>query len=209
MDSSTDGVLDTSGKHIHTMDHPESSQPPPSSSPTNPVVAIGRKVKSVLSTNQRPSVRLLRQPSSTQPRRAPVSQDFAEKPLPELPPHPDTQEAESLPDFSEHYATPAEASRVPSKGNASSNARNRAGSVARSLFRREDHVIDHKSYEDEYDADTVDLLDVMGMYAQPSLRASRLTLCRPRSSYLVHTHQCPKFALRPFAWRISQSPGYV
>jgi hypothetical protein len=68
------------------MDQPVSSQPPPSSSATvlrsvqKPVVAVGRKVESVLSTQQRPSVRILREPSSTgEPGHVPVSKGISKE----------------------------------------------------------------------------------------------------------------------------------
>ena len=135
------------------MEQPRSSQPPPSSSTENPIVAVGRKVKSVLSTNQRPSVRILRGPPSTgEPRRMPPSNGIGEK------------------------------SVLPSKENTSTNrfagARNRAGASFRSLFGREETVTHDESFN-EYDSDTVDLMDVIGMYAEPGLKASTLTLCRP------------------------------
>lgn len=171
------------------MDQPGSSQhPPTSSTTTNPVVAVGRKVKSVLSTHQRPSVRILRERSSTG------------EPSPRA-------------ELAEHHAAHEEVSRAPSKGNSFANrfadARNRAGAAIRSTFGKEENSTDDVSFEHEYDSDTVDLLDVVGMYNQPSLGASRLTLCRPRSIYACYTHQCPKLTLRPFAWETSQSSAYV
>jgi hypothetical protein len=165
------------------MDQPGSSQPPPSSSATvlrsvqKPVVAVGRKVKSVLSTQQRPSVRILRETSPTrQPRHVPVSEDIAKE--------------------------NGVASRF-------TDARNRTGAAIRSLLSREEHYTDDESFENEYDPDTVDLMDVMGLYSRRSLEASKLTLCRPRSSYTLYPHQCSKFALRPLTRKISQSSTYV
>jgi hypothetical protein len=165
------------------MDQPESSQSPPSSSATvlrsvqKPVAAVGRKVKSVLSTQQRPSVRILRESSPTrQPRRIPVSEGIAKE--------------------------NGVASRF-------ADARNRTGAAIRSLLSREEHYTDDESFENEYDPDTVDLMDVMGMYNRRSLKASKLTLCRPRSSYTLYPHQHSKFALRPLTRKISQSSTYV
>ena len=114
------------------MDRPVSSQPPPSSSKAeNPVVALGQKVKAVLSTSQRPSVRILRGSSSTgEPRRVPVSKSVPEKPVP---------------------------------ANLFADARNRAGAAIRSLFGSDENVTRGESFEHEYDTDTVDLMDVMGM----------------------------------------------
>jgi hypothetical protein len=165
------------------MAQPGPSQLPPSSSATvlrsvqKPVVAVGRKVKSVLTTQQRPSVRILREPSSTrEPRRVPVSKSIA-------------------------------------KGNGIASrfadARNHTGAAIRSLLSPVEHFTDDESFENEYDPDTVDLMDVVGMYNQRSLKASKLTLCRPRSSYTFYPHQCSKFALRPLTWKISQSSTYV
>ena len=196
------------------MDQPGSSQPPPSSTTENPVVAVGRKVKSVLSTNQRPSVRILRGPSSTgEPRRVPVSKGTAEKLAPHLSPHGKAQGPESRAELAEHNAAHAEAYRAPTKVNAFANrfaeAQNRAGAAIQSLFSREENFTDDESFEHEYDPDTVDLLDVVGMYDQPSVKASKLTLCRPRSIYAFYPHQYPKFTLRPFARENSQSSAYV
>jgi hypothetical protein len=165
------------------MDQPGSSQPPLSSSATvlrsvqKPVVAVGRKVKSVLSTQQRPSVRILREPSPTrEPRRVPISKGISKE--------------------------NGIASRF-------ADARNHAGAAIRSLLSCEEHFTDDESFENEYDPDTVDLMDVVGMYNQRSLKASKLTLCRPRSSYTFYPHQCSKFALRSLTWKISQSSTYV
>lgn len=166
------------------MDQPGSSQPPPSNSTTeNPIVAVGRKVKSVLTTNQRPSVRIRRGPSSTRdPRRVLLSQNIAEKPLPQLPPRGNVPGPESR-----DYASHSQAYRASTKENnfadRFTNARSRTGSSIRSLFGREENSTDDESFENEYDPDTVDLLDVMGMYDQSCLKAMRLTLFRPRSSH--------------------------
>ncbi len=152
------------------MDQPGPSQPPPSSSMTdNPVVAVGRKLKSVLGSHQRPSVRIVRESSSTgEPRRVPVSRGIAEKSAPHLSPHGRAQGPESRAELAEYNASHAEAYPAPSKettfANRLANARNRAGAIIRSLFGREENVTDDESFEHEYDPDTVDLLDVMGMY---------------------------------------------
>jgi hypothetical protein len=142
------------------MDHSDSSQPPPSSSTTeNPIVAVGRKVKSVLTTDQRPSVRILRESSSTGS--TGIAKKFASH-------------------RSSHGKAPGPESRAefaasPSKETASANrfvdARNRTGAAIRSIFGREGHNTDDGSYENEYDPDTVDLLDVVGMYDQCTLKA--------------------------------------
>lgn len=124
---------------------PSSQPPPPSSTTENPVVAIGRKVKSALSTQQQPSIRILRASSSTgESRPSPVSRGLAEKPLPELP---------------------------PSNENASTNrfsgAGNHASAAVRSLFSRGGNVTDDGFDKNEYDTDTVDLMDVVGTYSPP------------------------------------------
>jgi len=46
------------------MSQPGPSQAPPSSPTPNPIVAAGRKVKSALTSRQRPSVRILRDSTS-------------------------------------------------------------------------------------------------------------------------------------------------
>lgn len=198
------------------MDQPGSSQPPPSSStPANPVVAVGRKVKSIFSSHQQPSIRILRESSPTGgPRRAPASKDFAEKPLPPLPPCGNAQGPESPPDLPAQDAVEWEASRTLTRERTFSNrfagARDRAGSVVQSIFGRNENVTEHPdSLEDCYDTETVDLLDVMGMHGLPIFKASQLTLLRPRGSYFVNTHECPKFPLRPLSREIRQSSTYI
>jgi hypothetical protein len=180
-----------------------SSQPPPPPSTItteNPIVAVGRKVKSVLSSHQRPSIRILRESSSAeQSLRAPASKDIAEKSAPNLSPHgPDS---------------PAEYSAVNAKRNTFANrfadARKRTGVAMRALFSREEDSIDDESFEHEYDPDTVDLLDVMGMCDLARLTMRRLTLRRSRSIYTFYPHQRPKFTLRPFAREICKSSAYV
>lgn len=142
------------------MAQPNSSEPPPSPSTTqNPIVAVGRKVKSVLSSHQRPSVRILRESSSSRKSRVPASKTKSEK--------------------------------------------------SGSRFGRGDNIADDESFEHEYDPDTVDLLDVVGMYDQARIQANRLTLYRPGSIYAFYPHQCPKLALRPFPRENYQSSTNV
>jgi hypothetical protein len=197
------------------MDPPASSQPrPPSPTTENPVVAVWRKVKAVLTAQQRPSIRILREPLLTgEPRRVPLSKGTAEKLAPHLPPRGHAHGPQSRAEQAEHYAAHAEAYRAPSKGNASAHrfadARNRVGAIIQSLFSREANFTDHDSVDHEYDPDTVDLLDVVGMCDQINLKASKLTLCRPRSSDTFHPYQCSKFSFRPFARKSSQSSTYV
>jgi hypothetical protein len=157
------------------MDHQGPSQPPPPPSTTeNPVVAVGRKVKSLLSSHQRPSIRILR--NSSDPRSVPATQDFAEKPLPELPPRGNAQRSDSDAELAAQDAAQAESSPTLSRQNTLASrfagARNRAGSVVQSIFGRgEISAEDDKPFENEneYDTSTVDLLDVMGKYTKPPL----------------------------------------
>lgn len=154
------------------MDQRGLSQPPPSSSTTeNPVVAVGRKVKSVLSTHQRPSVRILREPVSIgEPRLVPVSKGIAAKLAPRLSPYGRAQRPDSRVESAEQYAAHAEASRATSKESTFANhfadARNRTVAAIRSLVSHEEDFTNDESFEDEYDPDTVDLLDVVGTYDQ-------------------------------------------
>ena len=108
-----------------------------SSTTENPIVAVGRKVKSVLSTSQRPSVRIIRKPSSTSDRRLLVSKDASEK----------NGAGNGTATTGSHFV----------------DARNRAGGLIRSWFGRAEEPYEEKSYADEYDPDTVDLLDVVGL----------------------------------------------
>ncbi|KAI9687967.1 MAG: hypothetical protein M1822_002049 [Bathelium mastoideum] len=96
---------------------PSADPAPPNSASTsaNPVTAVGRKVKSVLSTHQRPSVRILREPSSNDvPSQTPT----------------------------------APANRISSN-------------TLRTLFSRGENATGDGLSQEEYDPDTVDLLDVV------------------------------------------------
>lgn len=138
------------------MEQPGPSQPTASSSSSateNPIVAVGRKVKSVLSTRQRPSVRILRGSSS-------AGGSYAGKPSPH-----DEKAKQSM---SRSGTDNSIASRFVDVGH-------RAGASIRSLFGRDEDDTDDDddvSFEHEYDADTVDLLDVMGKYSKRSFKAS-------------------------------------
>lgn len=150
------------------MDHPGPSQPPlPPSTTENPVVVVGRNVKLLLSSHQRPSIRILR--NSSVPRAVPATQDFAEKPLPELLPRGNVQRSEGGAEFAAQDGAQTESSPTLSRQNTLANrfagARNRAGSVVQSILGRgENSAEDDKPFENEneYDTNTVDLLDVMG-----------------------------------------------
>jgi hypothetical protein len=148
------------------MDQPGSAQSPPSSTTTaNPVVAVGRKVKSIFSSHQQPSIRIRRESAATtQPRRTPASQDFAEKPLPQLPSGVTAQGPER--GLAPHNDIPWEASTTPKRERGFSNRLSGVRSRAGSIFRRPENVRDknNESAEDCYDTETVDLLDVMGMH---------------------------------------------
>ena len=193
------------------MDQHGSSQPQSSPSATgNPVVAVGRKVKSIFSSHQRPSIRILRRPASHSTEKlqgGPVSTDFAEKPLPPLPPR------ENAPSASTEPTTLPESSRTRSRGNTIAdrfaNARSRAVSSVQSLFGHGSVTNDHGPPDQEYDTETVDLLDVVGTHDQPSFEAPKLTSRRPRSSNPFNTHQCSKFLIRSFPWEIHRPPACV
>lgn len=131
------------------MDQPGSSKPLPpipSSTAENPVRAVARKVKSALSSsNQQPSVRLLRQSSSSTGERRHVP----------VPPQ-GTAIAPPLP--------PRENTVSP---NRFASAPNRARAAFRSLFGHEEGSLpEHESSaHEECDHDMVDLMDVVGMFA--------------------------------------------
>ncbi|KAF7865886.1 hypothetical protein EAF04_006051 [Stromatinia cepivora] len=131
-----------------------SSQSSPSSSTTeNPIVAVGRKVKSVLGTHQRPTIRIYRDSSSNaESRKAPSTRDFSEKSTPGSSSPGSAQHSCAGPP--EQSATGAATQPLPSQGNAFTN---RFGS----LFSRGEYSTQHESYEHEYDPDMVDLLDVV------------------------------------------------
>jgi len=146
------------------------SYPPPpaasSSNAENPIVAVGRKVKSVLQGNQqRPSVRIVREPSyNGQPSYVPgyngasSVQNYA----PASQPHGTTyQSAQGEYDNSIQYDatdTNPQAYQVPTQANASTS---RFGN----WFGGRNKKVTGQQYaaNEDCDAETVDLLDVMGM----------------------------------------------
>lgn len=133
---------------------PQSS--PSSSTTENPIVAVGRKVKSVLGTHQRPTIRIHRDSSSTaESRNVPATRDFSEKHTSTSLPPGSTQQSRT--GLSEQSATQAANQPLPPQGNAFTNR-------FRSLFGRGEYSTKPESYEHEYDPDMVDLLDVVGMY---------------------------------------------
>lgn len=84
---------------------------------------------------------------------------IAEKIAPHLSSHGNTQHSTELP---QHHAAPATEGTFV---NRLTDAGNRVGASVRSLFSHEKSPTNDGMREyDEYDADTVDLLDVVGMY---------------------------------------------
>lgn len=143
-----------------------SQDPPPQSSTENTVKAVGRRAKSALSSrgHQQPSVRIIRGPSSTVQLRRPVPPDDAEKPLPQLPTHTHKRARGELGPES-----------APSNGtgfaNRFSDARGRVGA----LFGRGNNYNTENASHDEYDSDTVDLMDVMGVFYPATVERDKLT----------------------------------
>lgn len=165
------------------MDQSGSSEAPSWTSTTgNPIAAVGRKVKSVLSSSNQPSIRIFRDSSAHGKSRRKLT----------------TSEKRS--------ATGPQASNLSSatpegKGNSFANR-------FRSRFRHDDSDTD-EWHEHEYDQETVDLLDVVGMYSETKSKKEGLTICRSRSIYSIHSYQCSEFPLRPFLGKIPQSSTYV
>ncbi len=117
-----------------------SEKPLPPTPPTtdNPVVALGRKVKSAFSSDQQPSIRIRRESSSPATRQLDLpSQEIPEK------------------------ATGGPGHEPTSKDNSSDNG---FASRVRSLFSRREASPNDKVNESDYDNDMVDLLDVLGTY---------------------------------------------
>ncbi|PMD45610.1 hypothetical protein L207DRAFT_482043 [Hyaloscypha variabilis F] len=113
------------------MDQPGSSElSPPLEATANPVVAVGRKVKSMLTSHQRPSVRIQRGGA----RPVPATQDFAEKPLPQLPPRGPDSSTDSMARDAAQTDTSADLSRQNTFASRFAGARARAGSTVQSLF---------------------------------------------------------------------------
>ena len=168
-------------------------------------------MKSIFSSHQQPSIRIRRESAATsQPRRAPVSQDFAEKPLPQLPTPVTAQGPESQAGLAPHNDIPWEAPTTPKRERGVSNRLSGVRSRAGSIFRRPENVGDkhNESGDDCYDTETVDLLDVMGMHGL-HFKATLLTHYRPRSRDVINTHERPKFPFRPIPRTIRQSSTYI
>lgn len=179
------------------MDQQGPLPPLPSSSTThNPVVAVGRKLKSVLGSHQRPSVRILRESSSTKrSQRVPSSKGNVEKSTAYQSSHGQVQRPGERAESVQQSAAPRKDSTF--------------GNRMRSMFRRDDESNEDESFEREYDPDTVDLLDVMGKYYQDNIEVYRLTPHRPRSLYTLHPHECSKFTFRTSARKNYQSPTHI
>ena len=129
----------------------EDVSPNSQASPTaeNPVVAAGKKVKLILSTHQRPSVRILREAPSNEVLRSALEPG-------------------------------------PSEG----NAIGRRFSIKSLLSRRED-IAPGESNHDEYDPDTVDLLDVVGK--------NTALQCHCKPTDVVQTQKYPPFLRSPMS----------
>jgi hypothetical protein len=138
------------------MDQPGSSQAPSSTSTTeNPIVAVGRKVKSALSSSSnQPSIRIFRSSSSHgKSYRLPTTEGNSEKR--------DATRPHTQADFTHNSdALPKDHGKKEKSSFADR---------CRALFRHGDSD-KHESYENEYDTDTVDLLDVVGMYPESNSR---------------------------------------
>lgn len=147
------------------MDHAGSSKPLPSTPESeNPVVAVGRKVKSILTPGprQQPSVRILRVPQQGNTREPEAAAEKRVAPG-------GSQRPAQYGQTAKYDAAYPEAHRAATRESTSSgrfsDARNRAGSVIRSVFNREEEPAEaaHDTYRhDCYDPDTVDILDVVG-----------------------------------------------
>lgn len=154
------------------MDKTNPSQVPLPKPAENPVVAIGRKVKAALSSHQQPSVRIMRDSptSSTKQHRLHVPK-FGHHTSP--PQH--ANASQNRPDAIDHQ--PSHANASPSQPDQAApagrlaGARNSVGGAFQSLFSRGDSHSNEKSQEHEYDSDTVDLLDVVGMFYPHYLEA--------------------------------------
>ena len=104
----------------------------------------------------------------------PATQDFAEKPLPALPPRGLDSSTDSVSREVAQTDTSADLSRQNTFASRFAGVRTRAGSTVQSLFSRDrSSTHDDKPFENEneYDTSTVDLLDVMGMPPNPSQSA--------------------------------------
>ncbi|KAF2671846.1 hypothetical protein BT63DRAFT_437782 [Microthyrium microscopicum] len=191
----------------------------------NPVIALGRKVKSVLSTSQRPSIRILRDNTPV----VPVADKIAEKfgshqdapgnapdiqitepvehhPLPTAA-HPGPTEsypnAPIHPEIaSAHPQEPLHLQPEPTREDAPSlhSTRSRPSGVRRLFSRTEKAPSDHASPDDEYDADMVDLLDVV----DPEV-STLSTLTNVQNSLFVPS--LGRLVNRQPTYRLKDSPG--
>jgi hypothetical protein len=149
------------------MDSSASAHPPVSFSTTeNPVAAVGRKVKAVLSTYQQPSVRIIGETSNRGPARVHASEDVPAKVRSQSSPHGHTHQPPRHANFVKQSVDHANGYSAAATQNAHvnrfANTRSRFGNTIGSIFGRQEKSHENKSYEHEYDQDTVDLLDVMG-----------------------------------------------
>lgn len=154
------------------MDQPGSSQAPSSPSTTeNPIVAVGRKVKSAFSSgSNQPSIRIFRNSSSQgKSNRLPTTESTLEKR--------DATRPHTQADFTHNSATLPQDNGTKEKSSFADRCR--------ALFRHEDNNNDRDEWnENEYDTDTVDLLDVVGMY--PNSKAIRKTSNSPQIQKYQH-----------------------
>ena len=114
----------------------EKPLPPTPPTTENPVLALGRKVKSAFISDQEPSIRIRRELSLPGARNVNPPQDIPEK----------------------HTEGPG-----PGAAPSDSTASNGFTGRLRSIFGRQDGSKDSRSDEQDYDNDMVDLLDVLGM----------------------------------------------
>lgn len=190
------------------------SSPPPQSEPAdNPIVAVGRKVKSVLGTQQQPSVRIVREPAKR--RGLPVPKGVADKLAPHLSQHGKSHTPENRAELAEHYAAHAESHRS-GEGKEKENKKeqetegrmSRVRTSIQSLFGAKGNDTEEQ-LQHEYDADTVDLLDVVGKYQSAHSGKTNLTVRRSRGIDSFDPHQRPEFALRAQRREIREPPACI
>jgi len=140
------------------MASPGSTQPPIAPSRTeNPIVAVGRRVKSALSSQQEPSVQIQRGASSSRSH----SKALTEK-LHFSHHGPERRLGRGQLDATDSDGSPPP---VPPKDNVhathSADVSKQTGKSFWSRSHRDQNVTNEKSRQDNYDRETVDLLDVM------------------------------------------------
>lgn len=174
------------------MDKPLPAEPSSSAQATEKIAAVGRRVKSevksALSSNKNePSVRIIRDSKGNKQRVPTEKRGSTQPPTPSR--------------YADDHTIPA-GDNEKEKGKKSWFG----GLFGKKSESHTNPQQDGYERNDCYDRETVDLLDVVGMYPNPT-QEPHLTLRRPRSINPLHLDQRPKLSLRPLNGKDRQPPS--